>query len=120
MVKTFKYIITRILIGVGIALILYFCRDYLCLQVHAESRIIYPKSNTLRIYRNTGSSYAPTQQTFTRPSLGDITFYGVYGDLTPNFQWDMATMEYDISRLTKKGYYDFDFLVLTGYLTPSG
>lgn len=115
MVKTIKYIIKRILIGVGIALILYFCRNYIFLQVHAESRVIYPNNNSLRIYRDTGSSYAPTQTSFTKPAYGNVTWYGVNGTLTPNFTWNLATMSYDISRLTKKGYYDFDFMVLSGF-----
>lgn len=115
MVKTFKYIIKRILIGVGIALVLYFCRDLLCLQVNAESRVIYPKSNSLKIYRNTGSSYNATQTTFSVSQYGSVVWYGVNSTLTPNFVWSLATMDFDIARLTKKGYYDFDFMVITGY-----
>lgn len=115
MVKTFKYILKRVLIGVGIALVLYFCRDLLCLQVHAESRLLYPVANSMRIYRDTGSSYSPTQSSFTLNEYGNVQWYGVNSSLQPNFIWTLATLDFDISRLTKKGYYNFDFLVLTGY-----
>ena len=106
MVKDLKYILKRILIGVGIALIMFFLKDKSFLMVDAKTATFYSTPTYLRFCNVSGSCVAEgSNYTYL-----EMPFFGYSGTGANNQHWQFFEYSYTVPSTTDTGHYDLSML----------
>ena len=106
MVKDLKYILKRILIGVGIALIMFFLKDKSFLMVSAKTNTFYAMPTYLK-FCNTNGSCVSEGSNYT---YLDMPFFGYSGNGTNNQHWNYFEYSYRVPSDSDSGHYDLSML----------
>ena len=95
MVKDIKYIIKRILIGVGIALVIFFLKDKSFIMAEAKTGVFYSNPTYLR-FCNISGSCVNEGHWYT---YLDMPFFGYSGTGTNNQHWNYFEYSYCLYQL---------------------